>query len=655
MNPTDRLYNFLPRYNQRSDIAEGLPLQALFDILQVPHDAVREDIWSLHNDWFVESCEPWLLPYIADLIGGTDIDVAEHPSFDGRRLLANTVGYRRRKGLQATLENVIFDVTGWHALVVENTFHTAKTQSVRFTETSNNRVFSLRHSSVLSDSLSPPTRYVSMRPDVGLSASEIRVFIWRVNAMPLRGIEVFTEPKSKERRMVHPLGFPTPLYQRWFRPPVPDIRSSRDIVTLPLRQATKPHMSLALQFEGEATPLGPDDILVRPLAHSKPADYSASSARVIVDPDDGSLLLLNPKDKKKTLIAYYSVGMRGDIGGGSYARPEPFWPSHPLEFYSAIFLKNANNGLSLGSAISKAALEGGTVWISDSRTHNPDSDTDGWSVELTGEALDVIAIRAEQGERPCLTGRITVTANQSGGVLVLDGLLIGGPIHIEGPVTLVLNHCTLAPHKRNEPVLVVAENAQPKIVIAGSITGHIAFACAKGSLDLSNSIVDGAGRWAISTDQVAGGIGLSVENCTVNGAVSVGTIDAINSIFVGKVTAHAVRHGKFRHCYVPHGSVTPQQENCVSQTDHSLLDGKALNGVTIRRDGEPAFIDHRIGHPDYFQISNACPAGIVNGASDGGEMGAFHSVGNHARLNNLKSALEQYLPLGLEHTIKFAP
>ena len=32
-------------------------------------DIIEEDIAKLYDNWFIETCEPWVIPYIADLIG----------------------------------------------------------------------------------------------------------------------------------------------------------------------------------------------------------------------------------------------------------------------------------------------------------------------------------------------------------------------------------------------------------------------------------------------------------------------------------------------------------------------------------------------------------------------------------------------------------
>ncbi|MFN3983779.1 MAG: hypothetical protein ACK4SA_25700, partial [Caldilinea sp.] len=62
----------------------------------------------------------------------------------------------------------------------------------------------------------------------------------------------------------------------------------------------------------------------------------------------------------------------------------------------------------------------------------------------------------------------------------------------------------------------------------------------------------------------------------------------------------------------------------------------------------PTFTATRLGRPAYMQLSASCPPAITAGAEDGGEMGAFHLVQQAQRLANLRSALDEYLRVGLE-------
>jgi hypothetical protein len=111
----ERLYRLLPAVYRQRDDEQGNPLRELVEILAKQATLLERDIFQLYENWFVETCEPWVVPYIGDLIGvrGTGGAVGS------RAEVADTLGYRQSKGTAAMLERLARDVTGWPARVVE--------------------------------------------------------------------------------------------------------------------------------------------------------------------------------------------------------------------------------------------------------------------------------------------------------------------------------------------------------------------------------------------------------------------------------------------------------------------------------------------------------------------------------------------------------
>ena len=111
----DHLYRLLPAVYRQRDAEQGYPLRDLVEILAGQATVLERDIFQLYENWFVETCEAWVVPYIGDLIGvrGTTAPLSR------RAEVANTLGYRRAKGTAAVLERLARDVTGWPARVVE--------------------------------------------------------------------------------------------------------------------------------------------------------------------------------------------------------------------------------------------------------------------------------------------------------------------------------------------------------------------------------------------------------------------------------------------------------------------------------------------------------------------------------------------------------
>ncbi len=116
----DRLYRMLPALYRQRDAAVGEPLRALLALIDdVVVGPVEADIAGLLDDAFIETCAPWVVPYLGDLLGVGPL--RDHPGggVTSRAYVANTIAYRRRKGTAAVAEQVARDVTGWPTRAVE--------------------------------------------------------------------------------------------------------------------------------------------------------------------------------------------------------------------------------------------------------------------------------------------------------------------------------------------------------------------------------------------------------------------------------------------------------------------------------------------------------------------------------------------------------
>ncbi|HEU5239491.1 MAG TPA: hypothetical protein VFU37_20335, partial [Pyrinomonadaceae bacterium] len=128
----DRLNKLLPAVYRMRDADRKYPLQALLRVIAEQVNVVEDDVQQLYEDWFIETAEDWVVPYIADLIGYRPVSDAgqagEVTTAEGRALnrvliprreVANTIAYRRRKGTLALLELLANDIAGWPARAVE--------------------------------------------------------------------------------------------------------------------------------------------------------------------------------------------------------------------------------------------------------------------------------------------------------------------------------------------------------------------------------------------------------------------------------------------------------------------------------------------------------------------------------------------------------
>ena len=113
------LFELLPAVYRIRDTEEQGALEALLSIIDGQFDQIESDIGGLYDDWFIETCEEWVVPYIGDLLGVRNLHEIESAGFSRRAYVANTLAYRRRKGTLAVLEQLARDVTGWPAKAVE--------------------------------------------------------------------------------------------------------------------------------------------------------------------------------------------------------------------------------------------------------------------------------------------------------------------------------------------------------------------------------------------------------------------------------------------------------------------------------------------------------------------------------------------------------
>jgi hypothetical protein len=133
-------------------------LQALLEVLTEQALVVARDVDRLYDDWFIETCDPWAVPYIGDLLGVRVLTPVEAPgdpvapvparALGSRGYVANTMAYRRRKGTLAVIEQLALDVTGWAAHAVEGFGLLGTTQYLNHVRTANLRTPDLRRAGI---------------------------------------------------------------------------------------------------------------------------------------------------------------------------------------------------------------------------------------------------------------------------------------------------------------------------------------------------------------------------------------------------------------------------------------------------------------------------------------------------------------------------
>ena len=117
----------------------------MINVLAEQAEIVENDIQQLYNNWFIETCDEWLVPYIGDLLGVKNFHpVSAESGCSQRAFIANTIKYRRRKGTAIVLEELAYNITGWRSKVVEFFELLSTTQHFNHVRSNNFRIPDLR-------------------------------------------------------------------------------------------------------------------------------------------------------------------------------------------------------------------------------------------------------------------------------------------------------------------------------------------------------------------------------------------------------------------------------------------------------------------------------------------------------------------------------
>jgi hypothetical protein len=498
----DRLYKLLPAIYRIRDASEKYPLQALLRVIAEQINIVEDNIGQLYENWFIETAEDWVVPYIADLIGYRPVAEAGPASRastpEGRALnnvlfprreVANTVRYRRRKGTLALLELLANDVAGWPARAVEFFKLLAWTQNINHLHLERARVADLRDMDSL-DLIGAPFDRVSHTVDVRRIGSHrtagrcnipaVGLFVWRLKPYSVTEAPAYcAESAGPHCYTFSVLGQDTPL----FRQPEPETaptQIARELnVPAPVRRLAfdmhkesfyGPDKSFAIWAESwpEAESLQPV-----PASRILPADlsgwqYIPPLDYILLDPVLGRFAFPPGQLPRKGVRVCYRYGFSADMGGGEYPRLLTDPPPREVE---GVVVQPAFYRVGRGEAYHRIgdALD---AWKKDQPVDAVIELTDS-SVYVEPIYVDLgpnqsLQIRAASGARPTirlldwqtdLPDALSVTMG-NGSRFTADGLLITGrAVHFTGPPRtdsydpqaavcrsdIVIRHCTLVP------------------------------------------------------------------------------------------------------------------------------------------------------------------------------------------------------------------
>lgn len=709
-NRADRLYELLPAVYRKRDMEVGLPLRALLRVIAEQAAVVEGDIAQLYENWFIETCEEWMVPYLAELVGyrsvheggeagspATAEGLARNRILVPRREVAHTIANRRRKGTLAVLESLARDVAGWPARAVEFYRLLAVTQNLNHLQMARGRFVDVREADAL-DRLDSPFDELAHTVDVRrrYNIPSLGLFVWPLSQFPVtRAPAYHLERRAKKggrnRYTFSVLGNDTRLYTLPIEEPEPAHIAGELNVPTPIRRRAfdermadyyGPGKSLLLWAGDLENPVALERIVAADLSNWS---YTPLGDQVAVDPRLGRIVLGSDSGAGDVLVSYH-YAFTDAIGGGEYARR--LRPSAGRRLYSVSQQKPVDEPpvfATIGQALHAWSLEqdqhpDAVIEITDSGAYSE-------AVEIALQAGQTLELRARSGARPVLR-LLDVRTSRGDAMLVsgpeeahdslrdprfiLDGLLVSGRgLQIRNRLSsVVIRHCTLVPgwsldhdcqpEHESEPSLELIDTAA-RVSIDKSIVGSILIDQNEVTTDplrltIRDSIVD-ATRSDYEAIGVSGGgraVGhalLTIARCTVIGEVLVHAIElAENCIFLGRVQVARSQIGCMRFCSVPTRSRTPRRYHCQPDLANSVETAEAAKRRAERR-VRPQFQSLRYGSPLYCRLSPRTPVEIARGADDESAMGVFHDRFEPQRQANLRIRLDEYTPAGIRGAV----
>ena len=713
------LFALLPAVYRTRDACIGGPLQALYEVVTTQAAIVEDNIEQLYDDQFIETCAPWVIPYIGDLIGYNSI-YQTSVGIDSRAEVANTIGYRRRKGTPIALQQVAMDVSGRAAVVVEEFRRLITTQSMRDPRPHHAANIDLRRNAVL-DNLDDSAFDVSNRTldvrriapriravadpdpaplDIALhgpgrfNVPDIAVHLWRCRAWEIAQAPAFVV--DARRFKFNPIGLDIPLFsQPQANPPPFTSMNTRLDVPQPIqrgefaRQLTE-FYGQSMQLYADGAPIVASQICCANLADRAGGSWcTVLAGKIAIDPQLGRIQFAADLTPPQSLRVTYNYGFPAPIGGGPYDRTGnldlevPTQDTSQADFFALVGTADfpdlqtaiAQWNLQPAGTTGIIVLPGFERYVIDLTGAN--------AVTLASEStLALVAAvpvplggpRDVTWDNACVTllGNVEITGLPPpmpegevapAGQLILNGLLIEGQLSIDGSTVVVqLSDSTLVPGLgAANPGLSPCE---PSIIIqndatlcmARCISGPIA-ASAAGSVRVCNSIIDANSPCCVA---YAGADGYSA------GA----DLHVEDSTIVGKVRTRTMRLASDSIFFARLGRHDPwpaalwcsrRQAGCIRfcSLPREAITPRCYECLPPNADSAsmfaPSFISLRYGQPAYGLLSGDVPMAVWHGADSGSQMGVYGQIQETEAVSNVQIRTPEYLPVLLESGIFLHP
>jgi len=682
------------------------PLESLLMLIDEQLAILADDLDQLYDDQFIETCAPWVIPYIGDLIGYKPVHGVAAAVASPRAEVANTIVFRRRKGTVLVLEQVARDVTGWGAHAVEFFQLLATAQYMKHVRPNNYYSPNLRGSQArefMKTGFDATAHSVDVRRIETMGGryniQNVGIFLWSLNAYSLTKVTATAVDTTGQFFRFSPLGTDAPLFNN----PVSqgaNIGSAARPANVPAR-LTRSALCRDIQNGAGSIYYGEGNSLALYLNNTLINAYqiqvcdlagtdgnwanvptAASPYVACVDPELGRIALPPPAagSAMPQVETSFSFGFNADMGGGEYPRsasfavapetpalpfPDTATPARYATLQDALNFAIGNLGTNLKAAVEIAGSDvyrSGRIYAAGSTT-----------LQINVPAGATIELRAADESRPTLVlgSEMTVTGGANS-VFALNGLLItyqsattgatppAALVHAPAATTnrlaqLQLTHCTLvpglaltnlgAPQFPTQPGL-IAEVPGSQVSIAKSILGALRVQ-QLATASIADSILDSCESSSVAyanLDGASGGGSLTMTACTAIGKVHATLFSAISDciVWAGLATGET---------WTSPLLADRKQQGCVRFSyvpTGSILPRQFECVVEGPGIAQPLFYSLHYADPGYGKLLPSTADAIRRGADDGGEMGAFHFVLAPLRETDLQVRLQEYLPVSLE-------
>jgi hypothetical protein len=713
-----QLFALLPAVYRTRDAANGGPLAALFAVMAAQSAIVEDNIEQLYDDQFIETCATWVVPYIGDLIGYNSIYQVTGAEFDSRAEVANTIGYRRRKGTLIALEQVARDVSGRACVAVEEFKRLIVTESMRDVRPRHAATADLRRVSALDrldTAFDVSNRTIDVRriaprlrpaadPDAApldialhgpgrFNIPNVAVCLWRWKARLVTGAPAYA--LGGGRYKFSPLGHDMPLFVN------PPPRTAFDRLTggtdVPqpiardeFARNIPAYYGPNLQLVADGTPIDAKQICCANLADRPGGAWcNVAPGFVAIDPELGRIRFAANVPTPRTLLVTYCYGFPAEIGGGPYDRTASL---SQLDLAQAQFFALVGSSAfpTLESAVARwNALPAGSSGIivlpgfqryavnlagANAIRIAPQSNL----TIAAGEAIVAGGPRDVVWKDACVTLAGTIEAQgvagpplPSGGTappgqLLISGVWLEGQLSVSGQqITVQVVDSTLVPGlgltgagdptQPGEPSIVVTA-AEANLTLNRAISGPIA-ADAGGTTRVCASIVDATSPYHVAyaaSDLVAAGADLHVEDSTIVGKVRTRTIP---------LASNTIFHARLgaRDPWPAPVWASRRQAGCVrfcSLPFTSIAPGRYRclpPDAASETSLEPMFVELRYGQPSYALLSGDVPMAVWRGADNGSQIGVYGQIQETEAVCNVQLRAPEYLPARLECGVFLTP